>query len=98
MNAVEPANDMVPLVVRRDVADAINARVASGEYSNQDEVIRNGLRLLIEEDSLTHDPEVERWLHEVAVPIAEETLRDPSRSIPADNVRAHFAARRATRA
>ncbi|MDF1489209.1 ribbon-helix-helix domain-containing protein [Tessaracoccus caeni] len=98
MNAAEPIHDMVPLVVRRDVADAVNARVASGEYPNQDEVIRNGLRLLTEEDDLTHDPEVERWLREVAVPIAEETLSDPSRSIPADDVRAHFTARRATRA
>ncbi len=41
---------------------------------------------------------VQQWLREVAVPIAKATFADPSRSIPADEVRARFAARRATRA
>lgn len=97
MHAAEHADGMVTLVVPADVAATINARVDSGEYPSQGEVVRNGLRLLIEEDHLAHDPEVERWLREVAVPIAEGTLADPSRSVPADEVRAHFAARRAAR-
>lgn len=97
MTAAESADDMVTLVVHREVAAAVNARVASGEYPNPGEVVRNGLRLLTEEDYLAHDPKVEQWLREVAVPIAEATLADPSRSVSADDVRAHFVARRAAR-
>lgn len=89
---------MVTLVVPADVAAAVDERVHSGEYSSQGEVVRNGLRLLTEEDYLLRQPEVERWLHDVVVPIAQATVAEPARSIPAEDVRAHFAARRAARA
>lgn len=98
MSGAEPAADMVTLVVPADVAAAVNARVESGEYASQGEVVRKGLRLLTEEDHPARDPVVERWLREVAGPIARATLADPARSIPADEVRAHFAARRTARA
>lgn len=97
MSAAEHEDDLVTLVVPSEVAAAVKARVDSGEYANQGDVVRNGLRLLTEEDTLLNDPEVEQWLREVAVPIAEATLADPSRSISADQVRAHFAARRTAR-
>lgn len=86
-------DDQVTIVVPSEVAEALNARVDSGEYASQGDVVRNGLRLLTEEDEVLHSPEVERWLREVAVPIAEATSADPSRSIPAHEVRAHFAAK-----
>ena len=98
MSAAKHAEDLVTIVVPAEVAAAVNARVDSGEYPSQGEVVRHGLRLITEEDSLAHEPDVERWLREVVVPIAEATLADPSRSIPSDEVRAHFAARRAARA
>jgi len=86
-------DDQVTIVVPTEVADALNDRVSSGEYASQGDVVRNGLRLLTEEDEVLNSPEVERWLREVAVPIAEATSADPSRSIPAQEVRAHFAAK-----
>lgn len=98
MSTAEQSDAQVTLVVPPEVAAAVNARVESGEYANQGEVVRNGLRLLTEEDYLLSDPAAERWLREVVVPVAEATRADPSRSIPADEVRAHFAARRAARA
>ena len=67
--------------------------VDSGEYESHDDVVRNGLRLLTEEDEVARSPEVEGWLREAAVPIAGATAADPSRSIPAHEVRAHFAAK-----
>lgn len=90
MSAAEHADDLVTIVVPADVAAEVNARVESGEYPSQGDVVRNGLRLLTEEDCLAHDPEVQQWLREAAVPIAEATLADPSRSIPANDVRAHL--------
>lgn len=98
MTAAEQHEPMVTLVVPVDVAAAVNERVHSGEYSSQGNVVRNGLRLLTEEDYMLSDPEVERWLREVVVPIAHLTAANPTRSIPADDVRAHLAARRASRA
>lgn len=98
MTAAPRDQGLVALEVPADVADAVNARIDSGEYASQGDVVRNGLRLLSEEADVLRDPEVEHLLRTVVVPIAEATLADPSRSIPAREVRAHFAARRAGRA
>lgn len=97
MSAASNEQDLVTIAVPADVAATVNARVASGEFANQGEVVRNGLRLLTEEDAALHDPEVEEWLRTVAVPIAEATLADPTRSVSAEDVRAHFSRRRASR-
>lgn len=97
MSAAPNEQDLVALVVPADIAAAVKARVDSGEFADQAEVVRNGLRLLTEEDAALHDPEVEQWLRELAAPIAEATLAEPDRSIPADEVRARFAAKRARR-
>lgn len=88
---------MVTLVVPADVVAAVDARVRSGGYPSQGEVVRSGLRLLTEEDYVLSSPEFERWLRDVVVPIAQATSADPSRSIPADQVRADFEAKRAVR-
>lgn len=98
MSAADHVDYLVTLEVPAEVAAAVNARVDSGEYASQGDVVRDGLRLLTEEDYVLQDPEVERWLREIAVPIAVATQKDSSRSIPADQVRAHFAARRTARA
>ena len=98
MSAAPHDPDLVAITVPAEVAAALDARVASGEYPNQGDVVRNGLRLLAEEDDVVRDPEVEKWLHDVAVPLAEATLADPDRSVPADQVRARFADLRRHRA
>jgi antitoxin ParD1/3/4 len=98
MSASPHDRDLVSIEVPADVAAAVNARVEAGEYASQGEVVRNGLRLLTEEDAVLNDSEVEQWLRTVAVPIAEAIQADPSRSIPAKHVREHFAAKRARRA
>lgn len=95
MSAAPHDDDLVAITVPADVAAAVNARVDSGEYPSQGDVVRNGLRLLTEEDQVLRDPEVEQWLREVVIPIAEATASDPSRSIPADEVRTRLAAKRA---
>lgn len=98
MSAAQHDHDLTAIEVPADVADAIKARVDSGEYASQGDVVLNGMRLLSEEDNLLHDSEVEQWLRTVVVPIADATLADPARSIEAEQVRAHFAAKRASRA
>lgn len=95
MTAAPHDDDQVTIVVPADVAAAVNARVDSGEYTSPGDVVRNGMRLLTEQDQMLRGPEIERWLREVAVPIAEATLADPSRSVPAEDIRTHFATKRA---
>ncbi len=98
MSAPSSDQRFVALDVPADVAAEVDARIRSGQYSNQGDVVRDGLRSLGEEDNLLHDPEVERWLRTTVVPIAEATVAEPSRSITTEEVRARFAASRAGRA
>jgi putative addiction module CopG family antidote len=46
-----------------EMAEAIKAKVASGEYATESEVIRDGLRVL-----MARDRAVETWLHEQVAP------------------------------
>lgn len=46
-----------------EMAQKVKARVASGDYASESEVIREGLRALEERDAA-----VERWLREEVVP------------------------------
>lgn len=46
-----------------EMAQKVKARVASGDYASESEVIREGLRALEERDAV-----VERWLREEVVP------------------------------
>jgi len=98
MSAASHHDDPVTITVPADVAAALEERVRSGEYATAGDVVRNGLRLLNEDDLLAEDPAVEAWLRDVAEPIANATIADPARSIPTDAVRAHFAEKRARRA
>jgi hypothetical protein len=56
------------------------------------EVVRDGLRALLERDAA-----VERWLREEVVPGHQEYLRDPSKGVPADAILGRIKARRASR-
>ncbi|MFT4011064.1 MAG: type II toxin-antitoxin system ParD family antitoxin [Nocardioidaceae bacterium] len=95
MTAASPNDDLVTVALPADVAAELAARVDSGEFGSEGDVVRQGLRLITEEDAALHDPDVEQWLREVVVPIAEATMADPSRSIPASQVEAELAAERA---
>lgn len=46
-----------------EMAEMVKAKVASGEYASESEVIRDGLRTLIARDAA-----IERWLVEEVVP------------------------------
>ena len=70
-----------------EMAEAIKAKVATGEYATESEVIRDGLRVL-----MARDRALEHWLRE-QVGSAYDALRaDPSRAISLETVRARLAA------
>ena len=75
------------ITLPNELADAVRAKVASGEYASESEVIRDGLRAL-----LARDRAVERWLREEVGPAYDALKSDRSRAITAAQVKARFAA------
>jgi antitoxin ParD1/3/4 len=57
----------------------IDRKVASGEYVSGSEVVREGLRTMVERDVA-----IEKWLREEVVPTAKEMEAHPERLIPLD--------------
>jgi antitoxin ParD1/3/4 len=70
-----------------DMAEGIKAKVASGEYATESEVIRDGLRVL-----MARDRAVEHWLRDHVAPAYDALKADPSRAVSVKQVRARLAA------
>jgi antitoxin ParD1/3/4 len=66
-----------------EMAAEVRARVASGEYASESEVIRDGLRVL-----RARDQAVEAWLRGEVVATFDAMQADPSRARSAAEVRA----------
>src|SRR6218665_4155873 len=78
------------ITLPNDMSDMIKAKVRTGEYASESEVIRDGLRTL-----LARDRAVESWLHQQVGPAYDALKADPSRAVTADQVRARLAAEHA---
>lgn len=72
-----------------EMAEMVRAKVASGEYASESEVVRDGLRALE-----ARDRAVESWLRRDVVPAHDAMKADPSRRQSAAKVRASLAAER----
>ena len=75
------------ITLPNEMAEQVRAKVASGDYASESEVIRDGLRTLLEKDRA-----VERWLRDVVVPIYDAHQTDPARVVSIDQVRETLAA------
>lgn len=78
--------------VSGDLAGALRARVASGEYANENEVIREGLELLAERDR-----PIEQWLKTDVAAAYDDWKADPSGGLTIDDVRQKLAEAREQR-
>ena len=78
------------ITLPHEMADAVRAKVAAGEYATESEVIRDGLRALI-----ARDRAVETWLTNQVGAAYDALKADPSRAVTADQVRARLAAEHA---
>jgi putative addiction module CopG family antidote len=72
-----------------EMAELVRAKVASGEYASESEVIRDGLRSLV-----ARDRAIESWLRSEVVPAAEALANDPARALSAGQIREHLARKR----
>ncbi len=75
------------ITLPNEMADVIKAKVESGEYATESEVIRDGLRVLIARDRV-----VENWLNNQVGPAYDALKADPSRASSVLQVRARLAA------
>lgn len=79
------------ITLPNDMAELVERKIQSGAYASVSEVVRDGMRALMERDAA-----VERWLREDVVPGHAEYLIDPSKAVPAGEVLARIKARRKT--
>jgi antitoxin ParD1/3/4 len=73
-----------------EMAEVVEAKIKSGAYASVSEVMREGVRALLERDAA-----IERWLREEVIAGHEEYVADPSKGVPAEAVLDRIKARRA---
>jgi antitoxin ParD1/3/4 len=81
------ATRQMSITLTNDMAEMVRARVESGEYASESEVIRDGLRAL-----QARERALEAWLREKVAPTYDALKADPSRAVPIQKVRASLAA------
>lgn len=77
----------ISITLPHDMAAMVKAKVTSGEYATESEVIRDGLRTL-----QARDAALENWLRGEVAKSYDEFAADPSSAIPADEVMARIRA------
>lgn len=80
------STQQLSITLPHEMADAVRAKVASGEYATESEVIRDGLRAL-----LARDQAIERWLRDEVTAAYDALKAAPSRAVSAAQVRARLA-------
>ena len=75
------------ITLPNEMAEAVRAKVAAGEYATESEVIRDGLRAL-----LARDRAVEDWLRSDVASAYDALKADPARAVRVDRVRDRLAA------
>ncbi|CAM5547371.1 ribbon-helix-helix domain-containing protein [Rhodanobacter lindaniclasticus] len=70
------------ITLPNEMADAVKAKVAGGEYATESEVIREGLRALIAKDRA-----IEHWLRTEVAAAYDELKADPSKALTIDQMR-----------
>jgi antitoxin ParD1/3/4 len=75
------------ITLPHEMAQLVRAKVESGEYASESEVIRDGLRALE-----MHERALEAWLREDVAAAYDALKTNPSRAVSAEKVRASLAA------
>jgi len=70
-----------------EIAEMVRAKVESGEYASESEVVRAGLRCLQKEDLA-----LDAWLRDEVAPVYEAMKADPTLVVSAEQMRATLAA------
>lgn len=73
------------ITLPNEMAEQIEKKVESGAYASVSEVVREGIRTLLDRDI-----PLEKWLREEVVPGIEEYRADPSTGIPSEHAMQHI--------
>ena len=84
------STQQLSITLPNEMAALVKAKVATGEYASESEVIRDGLRAL-----LARDRAVDSWLHEQVAPAYDALKANLGRAVSIDHVRATLAAEHA---
>ncbi len=74
------------ITLPEEMADMVRAKVASGRYGTESDVVQDGLLALQQ-----HDEAVEVWLRDEVVPAYDAMKADPTRAISVEEIRARLA-------
>lgn len=77
------------ITLPHEMAEAVRAKVAAGEYATESEVIRDGLRALLARDRVVED-----WLRRDVASAYDALRADPSRAVNGDAIRARLTSAR----
>jgi antitoxin ParD1/3/4 len=77
------------ITLPKEMAELVRAKVASGEYASESEVIRDGLRSLA-----ARDRAVEAWLQDQVLPAAAALDANPDSAVSLEEMRAHLKRKR----
>lgn len=80
------------ITLPNEMADSVRAKVASGEYATESEVIRDGLRAL-----LARDKAMDAWLREQVIPAARALEADPAQALSPEQAQERLTSRRRAR-
>ena len=83
----------ISITLPHDMLALVRAKVRSGHYASESEVVRDGLRTL-----LARDAAVERWLEGEVVRSYDAYAADPATAIPIEDVLPRMQTRRGARA
>lgn len=75
------------ITLPKEMAEMVSARVKSGAYASESEVIRDGLRALQSQERA-----IEGWLREDVATTYDAMKANPSRAVAIEKVRAALAA------
>ena len=81
------STQQLSVTLPNEMAQMVKAKVSSGEYASESEVVRDGLRAL-----QARDRAVENWLMQDVLPAYDAMKADPSRGRSVAEVRAALAA------
>lgn len=75
-----PKTRSITVVLQSDMADLVRAKIASGEFATEVDVVQEGLRALAEKDL-----EIERWLSADVAPVYDAYRATPEMARPMDD-------------
>jgi putative addiction module CopG family antidote len=70
-----------------ELAELVEKKVQSGAYATVNDVVRDGVRALLD-----HDEAIDRWLRDEVVAGHAEYMAEPSAGVPADKILARIKA------